>query len=138
MVYRPKHFDELLLLDDDEDDYILMKSLLHGAFGEAVKLDWYQKNGVAIEMICSGIYAVNMVDYRLGIENGLDVIRDAKIHCPEQVVFLVTSWNHKDQLEQAKQAGAEGYLEKTELSSELLKKIFTPYLQLESRKGTGS
>ena len=35
--------DELLLLDDDDDDYILTKALLHGAFGDAVKLDWYQK-----------------------------------------------------------------------------------------------
>jgi ActR/RegA family two-component response regulator len=126
-----KPFDELLLLDDDEDDYVLIKSLLHGAFGDSVKLDWYQKDGVANEMICSGLYRVTMVDYRLGHENGLDVIRKAKAQCPDQVVFLVTDWDYYVSSEGAKQAGANGYLKKSELSAESFKKALSPFLKID-------
>ena len=131
MTTRSTLFDEILLLDDDEDDYVLIKALLQGAFGEAVKLDWYQKDGVATEMICSGIYALTMVDYRLGLESGLAIIQDAKAHCPDQVIFLVTSWENEVDLEQARKAGAEGYLQKSGLSIEMLQRVFAPFLQNE-------
>ena len=76
-----------------------------------------------------------MVDYRLGVENGLDVIRNAKMNCPEQAIFLVTSWSNVVDLEQAKQAGANGVIMKAQLSSELLKKMFAPFLHVEPRQG---
>jgi len=119
---------EFLLLDDDEDDYVLLKSLLDGAFGDAIRLDWYQKDGVATEMICSGIYAVTFVEYQLGNENGLEVIRKAKDHCPDHIVFLLTSWTYHVTVEQAQQSGADGYLKKAELSIDSLKAVLSPFL----------
>ena len=123
---------ELLLLDDDEDDYILLKTLLNKAFGDRVSLDWYQKDGVATEMICSGLYRIVMVDYRLGEENGLEVIRKAKAACPDRVVFMVTSWTYNVNRETALAAGANGFFDKAELSVSVIQSEFSPYLNLSS------
>lgn len=122
---------EILLLDDDEDDYVLIKSLLHGAFGDSVRLDWYQKDGVSTQMVCSGIYCLTMIDYRLGSENGLEVIKKVKSHCPDEVIFLVTDWDYFVSLDQVNQAGANGYLKKSELSVESLKMALALFLKLD-------
>ena len=121
---------ELLLLDDDEDDYILLKTLIKEAFGDQVSLDWYQKDGVATDMICSGIYRLTLVDYQFGLENGLEVIRQAKAACPNQVVFMVTSWVAMVDRETALAAGADGFLNKNELSVNMIRSEFAPYLNL--------
>jgi hypothetical protein len=55
MMNDKKLDKQILLLDDDEVDYLLLKAMLLVAFGEDVKLDWYQKDGVAAEMICSAV-----------------------------------------------------------------------------------
>ena len=136
MTRMEKHssFYEILLLDDDEDDYVLVKSMLHTSFGATVNLDWYQKDGVATEMICSGLYVVTLVDYRLGKENGLEVLRVAKSHCPDQAIFLFTGWTHDDIEQKAKNAGANGVLQKNQLSAETLKAAIEPFLN-QSQKG---
>ncbi|HZW03267.1 MAG TPA: response regulator [Anaerolineaceae bacterium] len=123
---------ELLLLDDDEDDYIFIKTLLNDAFGDRVSLDWYQKDGVSTEMICSGTYRITMVDYRLGHENGLEVIRKAKEACPDQVVYMVTSWVQSVTPDQAAAVGANGFLNKFDLSVNAIRAEFAPYLALST------
>lgn len=119
---------ELLLLDDDEDDYMLLRTMLDDCYGDAVKLDWYQKDGVANQMICSGIYRVTFVDYRLGSENGLDVIRKVKAQCPDQIIFLFTAWRQETSADLARKAGANGLLDKMGLSIQTLKTLLSPYL----------
>lgn len=123
----PKH--EILLLDDDEDDYLLLKALLKDAYGDSVKLDWYQRDGLATEMICSGIYRITMVDYTLGNDNGLLVIERTMVECPEQVVFLFTAWVKNNIVEEAVRVGAKGVLRKQEISIELIREMFLPYLE---------
>src|SRR5512133_2231616 len=118
----------MLLLDDDEDDYMLVKSMLHSAFGEAVHLNWFQQDHFSTAMICSGFFVVTLVDYRLGTENGLEVIRKAKAQCPQQAILLLTGWPDAAIAEQAKQAGADGFLNKTELSETVLKAALAPWL----------
>lgn len=123
----PKH--EILLLDDDEDDYLLLKALLKDAYGDSVKLDWYQSDGLATEMICSGIYRITMVDYTLGNDNGLLVIERTMVECPEQVFFLFTAWVKNNIVEEAVRVGAKGVLRKQEISIELIREMFLPYLE---------
>jgi DNA-binding response OmpR family regulator len=123
---QPLH--EILLLDDDEDDYVMLKAMLAVNFHDKVKLDWYQKDGVSNDMICSGTYAVTLVDLRLGYEDGLFVIKKAKDQCSEQVVFLYTGWVQEDIEQKAKEVGANGVIQKHLLSPELLKNLLIPYL----------
>ncbi len=119
----------ILLLDDDEDDFQLLKSFLRDAFQEKVTLDWFQRDGFANTMICSGYYLLTLVEYQIGSENGLDVIRKAKEQCPDQTIFLLTSWNEDSVTdEQARSAGAERVLRKNSLSIDLIQGVISPYL----------
>lgn len=117
-----------LLLDDDEDDYTLVKGMLHDAFGDQVRLDWFQRDHFSTMMICSGIYDVTLVDYRLGIEDGLDIIRKAKAHCAEQKILLLTGWVDRSIARRATEAGADGCLFKDDLSVTNLRSVLAPYL----------
>jgi DNA-binding NarL/FixJ family response regulator len=77
----------------------------------------------------SGFYALTLVDYRLGQENGLDVIREAKSRCPNQIVYLYTAMHSSVTRDQAEQAGADGYIDKVELSTKELRDLLLPYLE---------
>lgn len=116
---------QILLLDDDEDDYVLVKAMLHGAFQDIVKLEWFQRDHFSTMMICSGIYEVTLVDYRLGTENGLEVIRKAKAVCAMQKVVLLSGWTDPSIIQQAEAAGADGYLSKSDLSENTLKEVLS-------------
>lgn len=119
----------ILLLDDDEDDYQLLKSYIQDAFSGGVTLDWYQRDGFADVMICSGYYLLTLVEYQLGDENGLEVIRKAKGQCQDQTMFLFTSWDEGVVTdERALQAGADSVLRKKDLSVGLLKERISPFL----------
>ncbi len=119
----------VLLLDEDEDDYQLMKSFIRDAFRGNVELDWYRRDGFADTMICSGYYLLTFIEYRLGNENGIEVIRKVKAKCPDQSILLLTSWD--DEVvsdEEALKAGADQVLRKSQLSIELVKTILSKYL----------
>lgn len=118
----------MLLLDEDEDDFVLLQSLLQAAFGEAVTLDWYQRDHVTAEIVCNVPYAITFIEYRLGHESGLDIIKNVKTRCPERVLFLCTDWENTSLGEEARQAGADGFIPKGGLTPELLKRVLAPYL----------
>lgn len=117
----------ILLLDDDEDDYQLLKSLVKEAFNGAIELDWFQRDGFADTMVCSGDYFVTLIEYKLGIENGLAVIQKVKAKCPQKKIFLLTSWNEEAVSdEEAYRAGADQVLRKTSISTEVIKWLIQP------------
>lgn len=116
---------QILLLDDDEDDYVLVKAMLHGAFDDTVNLEWFQRDSFSTMMICSGIYEVTLVDYRLGKENGLEVIRKAKAVCAAQKIVLISGWTDPSIIQQSEEAGADGYLSKSDLSERTLKGLLS-------------
>ena len=118
----------VLLLDDDEDDYMLVKSMLHSLYGDTVHLNWFQQDHFSTTMICSGFFTVTLVDYRLGTEDGLAIIRKAKAQCPERNILLLTGWPDDSIAERAQQVGADGYLNKAELSETVLKAALAPWL----------
>ena len=117
----------ILLLDDDEDDYLLIKDVLAEAFDAQVKLDWFQRDNEAAEMVCSGSYALTLVDNQLGPQDGVEVIRNIKAQCPDQVVYLISGWQPEKVIENAREAGANGYLRKKELTVERMQSEFTRY-----------
>ncbi len=121
--------DYILMIDGDEDDYLLLKALINDVFEGTVTLDWYQRDGIAEIMICSGYYRLAMIEYKFGTENGLETIRKVKAKCPEQVVFLMTSWDETTiSDDQAMQAGANGILRKSNLSKDLVKDTLSQYM----------
>lgn len=110
----------ILLIEEDEDDYILTKDLLAEAFGSAFHLDWVQSWNRAIECVDGARHDVYLVDYRLGARTGLELVRKAiEMGCSAPFIVLTGQGNREIDFE-AMRTGAADYLVKHELSAPLL------------------
>jgi signal transduction histidine kinase len=113
---------KVLLVEDDEDDYILVKNLLEEVKSPRFELKWLASDEGALQDMCNGQYDICLVDYRLGSRSGLDLMANAKakgMRCP---AVLLTGYGDHDVDLQAMKAGAADYLEKSLLTPALLEK----------------
>lgn len=66
----------ILLVDDDEDDFLLTREMIREADGPFV-MKWASSYGAGAREIEDGRYDVYLIDYRLGQRDGLDLVRSA-------------------------------------------------------------
>ena len=67
----------VLLIEDDEDDYILTRALLSEVKGTEYEINWVSKYWDALEAICKADHDVCLIDFRLGEGTGIELIREA-------------------------------------------------------------
>ncbi len=112
----------VLLIDDDEDDYIITKDLLRNLSNRNYQLDWLDNAEVALPKMASNQYDVYLLDYRLASQTGLDLLKEAKQNgCVGPIIFLTGQENQTVDLE-AMYAGAEDYLVKSKIDEQLLER----------------
>ena len=110
----------ILLVEDDEDDYILARGLLSEIFGPALKLDWIETWDAGLEALRKGTHDICLADFRLGDRNGLDLVREAAtLGCTAPIILLTGQDNREIDLAAVK-AGATDYLVKGEITAPLL------------------
>jgi two-component system, cell cycle sensor histidine kinase and response regulator CckA len=68
---------QILLVEDDEDDYILVNEWLSRAGRGKSKLHWAASSDQAFQILEEENIDAILVDYDLGINNGLDFVRGA-------------------------------------------------------------
>ena len=110
----------VLLVDDDEDDYVMTRAMLSEAGGNVFRLDWVVSYEAAIEAIARREHDVYLLDYRLGECNGLDILRRANGKSPRAPMILLTGQGDEAVDIEAMKAGAADYLVKGQLSADLL------------------
>jgi signal transduction histidine kinase/FixJ family two-component response regulator len=112
----------VLLVDNDEDDYILTRDLLSDIEGMKFNLDWVTTYDEALEIIALNRHDVYLVDYHLGEQNGIELLREAiKRDCRAPMILLTGQGNHEVDLE-AMRAGAADYLVKGQVDTSLLER----------------
>lgn len=112
----------VLLIDDGESDYVLIRNWL-GEFRVAnCELEWvdnYEAGKIAIAQCRHEIY---LVDYRLASHSGLELLREATAQgCTSPIILLTGQGDWEIDLE-AMKAGAADYLEKNQLNAPLLER----------------
>ncbi|MDB9340507.1 MULTISPECIES: hybrid sensor histidine kinase/response regulator [Cyanophyceae] len=112
----------VLLVDDDEDDYILTRDWF-GEFQVAgCELSWIDNYEAAKDAIANHNHDIYLVDYRLGIHSGLELLREAVANgCSPPIILLTGQGDREIDLE-AMKAGAADYLEKSQLTGPLLER----------------
>ncbi len=114
---------KILLIEDDEDDYILTEELLDEVFGDQYKLEWVSTYDKAIEAVNANRHDICLVDYRLGIHTGLELIESVVTRGGDNAPFiLLTGQNDRETDIAAMQAGATDYLVKQELTGPLVER----------------
>ena len=100
----------VLLIDDDQDDYILTRELLTEVPGGRFHLEWTPAYADGVAAVGSGKHDVYLVDYRLGAKTGIDLLRETRGRA--RPVILFTGQGHSRTDVEALDAGADDYLEK--------------------------
>ncbi|MBK1987072.1 response regulator [Sphaerospermopsis aphanizomenoides BCCUSP55] len=113
---------KVLLIDDDEDDYILTRDWFNEFQETGCDLEWVESYQLARKEIAKNQHDIYLVDYRLGADNGLELLREAINNgctCP---FILLTGHGDREIDLEAMKAGAVDYLEKSQLTAPLLER----------------
>src|SRR3954452_6106812 len=120
---------KVLLVEDDEDDFIITRDLFSEMRSQRFTLDWMKSFETGLQAMMLNQHDVCLVDYRLGARNGVDLLQAAlERGCQAPVILLTGAGEHEIDL-QAMQAGAADYLVKTELQSNSLERSIRYALQ---------
>lgn len=113
---------KILIIDDDEDDYILTSGFINSIEDRTFDIQWCYNYNTALEHIGSKEFHLYFVDYRLGAKTGIDLLGEAmKMNCEEPIILLTGKGNSAID-KQAMQMGAVDYLIKSELTAEKLER----------------
>jgi signal transduction histidine kinase len=111
---------QVLLIDDDEDEFIVARDYLSEASEDAFEVEWVGDFDQALARMDERMHDVYLVDYRLGAKSGLELMREASKRGLLAPMILLTGYDDKDTDREAIKAGAADYLRKSDLSSYLL------------------
>jgi light-regulated signal transduction histidine kinase (bacteriophytochrome) len=113
----------VLLVDDDEDDYIVARDFLSEAELLDFKLTWVDNYDDGLAEIGKNCHDVYLFDFRLGKENGLELMQAAiRMGCTKPIILL-TGVGDREIDQRAMTLGASDYLVKGKfLSATLLER----------------
>jgi signal transduction histidine kinase len=112
----------ILLVDDDEDDYLLVRNMLSGVLPSRHQLEWLSTYDAGLEAMKQGQYDVYLLDYRLDKRSGLELLQEAiGSDCRAPVIFLTGHGDYEIDLE-AMKLGAADYLLKDQINAVLLER----------------
>jgi PAS domain S-box-containing protein len=122
MASKDNNNINILIIDDDKDDFIITGDYIMDIDTASFNIDWCYAYQEALEHMKSNEYDLYFVDYRLGAKTGLDLIKDARMNNCEEPIVLLTGKGNQSVDREAMQAGAADYLIKTELNTEKLER----------------
>lgn len=114
------HNFDILIIDDDEDDFLIVQSLLEEISNEPPHLTWAQDYAVGEKLLKENKHDICLMDYSLGEKTGIHLIRRAQEIGFKGPVILLTGMNDNNLDMIALEAGAVDYLVKDGLTAEQL------------------
>jgi two-component system, cell cycle response regulator len=112
----------VLLVEDDEDDYVLTRDLLAEGFGGRVTVEWASTRSAGLELLTKALFDVALLDFNLGRETGLDLLREARARGCRTPVIMLTGQDDRTTDLNAMHAGAADYLVKGRVTSDMLER----------------
>lgn len=118
---------EVLLIDDDEDYFVLIEDLLSEINGQKYTLNWVPSFQSGLSALCRNgtyekVFDVCLLDYNLGGPTGLELLRKAIAEgCKTPIIMLTAQGDHEIDVE-AMRIGAADYLSKRKTDSDLLER----------------
>ncbi|MDQ3046233.1 MAG: ATP-binding protein [Bacteroidota bacterium] len=109
----------LLIVEDDEDDFFLLEMSLKEISFEK-NITWAASYDKAISTVDSESFDIILVDYRLGVHTGIELISHINQHSPYTPTILLTGVKETTIDQEALKYGAYDYLVKDQYSVESL------------------
>jgi diguanylate cyclase (GGDEF)-like protein/PAS domain S-box-containing protein len=123
VTFRDAETVTVLLVEDDEDDYIITRDMLERQDRARFVLEWCSDYSMAAAAIARRCHDVYLIDYRLGERTGLDLVRDcfASRSAAPAVIILTGHGDYQIDLESTA-LGVTDFLVKQELNPSLLER----------------
>jgi len=112
----------ILIVEDDEDDFILISDYFKNISAWKFDIKWVQRYAAAIDELCNNQYTLCFCDYRLGAKNGIDLIKDVLARNAATPIILLTGKGNYNIDIEATKAGAFDYRIKADLDEDKLER----------------
>ena len=110
----------ILVVDDEASARTTLALLLRKRGHRVTEADGV---GAAVKTLTDETFEVIVTDLRMPDGNGMDVLRAARVHCPDADVILLTAYAGWESAKEAIQLGAIDYFEKGREPDELMHRI---------------
>jgi signal transduction histidine kinase len=111
---------QVFLIDDDEDDFIMIRDLFREVKEIKCELQWESSYKKALEILETQTHDIYLIDYRLGEQTGLDLLDEANLRGWLKPMILLTGYGDHHVDMEAMKRGAADYLVKSEINVPLL------------------
>lgn len=118
----PKNEVKLLVVDDDEDDFFIIGDYIRQITSLNISISWCNNYNDALQHVINRDFDIYMVDYRLGIKSGVELLQNAAANQVEEPIILLTGFGNYNIDMQAMKLGAVDYLVKNELTIEKIER----------------
>jgi len=112
----------VLLIEDDEDDFVITRELLSEIGPDKYHLDWVDTVEKGRRQLQAGRHDVYLIDYRIGQSTGLELLREAHDRGVDAPMILLTGASEHEIDVSAMKAGAVDYLIKGQINAPLLER----------------
>ncbi|QPJ63251.1 MAG: GGDEF domain-containing response regulator [Candidatus Nitronauta litoralis] len=110
-----------LMVDDDQEDAYLIEKLLVDSLGESnFQLDVAVTCEDFFNKLKPGKYDLYLLDYRMDVSSGLDLLKILKKNNCEEPVIVLTGQGNQNTVVEALRLGATDYVVKSNLTAETL------------------
>ncbi|MBI5388171.1 MAG: response regulator [Verrucomicrobia bacterium] len=120
---------KLLLVEDDEDDYVIVFEHLCHIPGRKFDMDWVCTYPEAVVEIAKRRHDIYVIDYRLGLDNGIDLIEEAVRRGCTAPMIMLTRYCDRFLEKKAREAGAADFLLKCNANAATLEQAILKALQ---------
>ena len=119
----PDRCDRILLIDDDEDSYLVCRAHLQHISPGAYQLDWAGSYDEGLEAAVSGTHDLYLVDVFLEDgPNGVELIERARAAGNRAPMIVLTRYPHPALDERNVLVGGTDYLDKSEITGPLFER----------------
>lgn len=114
------HRIEILIIDDDHDDFLIVQSLLEDIAKAPLRLEWASSYSEGERLLAENRHAICLMDYKLGAKDGIELLNNAPSLGFTGPIILMTGMHQVNVDMLALEAGAADYLVKNGLTAEQL------------------
>jgi len=115
-----EHAVRVLIVDDDEEDFIIARDLLGMSSGGNYETVWAATADEGMRLLVETTFDVALIDFQLGGTDGLTFVREAARKHPSVSFIMLTGQSNYEMDMEAMSAGATDYLVKGSFSAELI------------------
>lgn len=126
---EPHNKIRVLLIDDDEDDFLIIRNIMRHMSHTPFTFDWARNSKKGLQRIEQNEHDVYLVDYRLDDMTGLDLLSRFNLTKRTEPFIILTGAGDEQVEQKAMQMGVADYLVKGTFDAQLLSRVLRYSLQ---------